>query len=109
MRAISIPYFKYYAVSRRALFVLLACAAVALFAANTAFIGLSVRASAASARASARADVLSISIAELESRVSARDTVTPVKAAASGFQTPIFLSYATKRSLGIILRFGNEL
>ncbi|TSC83398.1 MAG: hypothetical protein G01um101417_631 [Parcubacteria group bacterium Gr01-1014_17] len=100
-------YYKIF--SRSAIFVFLACATVALLAAQAVFIGLSVRAAAGDARANARAEGLSLRIAELESHISIKDTVTPVEAEARGFGTPASLSYATKRSLGSAARFGNEL
>lgn len=109
MRAISIPYATYQTAPRRALFVLLAGSAVALVAANVVFLGFSVRAGAANARANARAEGLSLRIAEWEARVSKQDTVTLVEAAARGFGTPASLSYATKRALGSAVHFGNEL
>lgn len=109
MRAISIPYVIYQTVPRRALFVLLACATLAFIAANVVFLGFSVRAGAANARANARAEKLSTLIAEWEAHVSKQDTVTPVEAAARGFSAPASLSYATKRALGSAVHLGNEL
>lgn len=109
MKAIAIPYSSYDAAPHRALFMLLAFSALALIAANVVFLGLSVRAGAANARADARAEGLAIHIAELESHISIKDTVTPLEAEIRGFSAPVSLSYATKRSLGSAARFGNEL
>lgn len=109
MKAVSILYFDYHIAPRRAMFVFLVCTATALLVANAVFMGLSVRAAAEDARANARAEGLSFRIAELESHISKKDTMTPVEAEARGFEAPASLSYATKRSLGSAVRFGNEL
>lgn len=109
MKVISRTYFDYHIASLRALFALLTFAAVVLLTAQAVFMGLSVRAGAANARADARAEVLAIRIAELESRISIKDTVTPLEAEVRGFSAPVSLSYATKHSLGSVLLFGNEL
>lgn len=109
MKAIAIPYNSYDAAPRRALFVLLAFSVLALIAANVVFLGLSVRAGAANARANARAEKLSTLVAELEARISVRDTVTPAEALARGFSAPTSLSYAAKRALGSTAHSGNEL